>query len=223
MINFNDMGVERFSKDYKNMNPAMLELVQELYKENKQLPDLEQLSPSQLDQEIKNNTANAYTGLDLRLLKEKTIGQEGLLKDVLNGLLSTQEEIKQYKETTPKKKEINPKDPDMITKMLQALVDVPEETKKNVEHFTDKSVIEDLINKALVSSGAAVGITPLEADEFKPMTKEEYKLIPGKKQSYTKYYDQQVKIYNSEHPLSEQVNTIAEKLKNLPKNIREMK
>ena len=156
MMNFKDMGLEKFVRDYKDMNPDLLELSRELYKENKSLPDKYQLTNSQLDMEIRNNLGNAYTGLDLKNKKEALVKQEGLLQEILNGYDLVKQSIDEYSNKEKPEKDMNDKLNELATKAVQAVRDVPENTgvikdtaKKEVEHTTEviKSLVDSMIKK----------------------------------------------------------------------------
>jgi len=180
MMNFKDMGLEKFVRDYKDMNPDLLELSRELYKENKNLPDKYQLTNSQLDMEIRNNLGNAYTGLDLKNKKEALVKQEGLLQEILNGYDLVKQSIDEYSNKEKPEQDMNDKLNELATKAVQAVRDVPENVdvikeyvQREIEHQLDPAVMKNTIEQGLVAAGSAVGGTKLNADEI--MTKKQFK------------------------------------------------
>jgi len=172
MINFKDMGLEKFSKNYENMNPHLSELAKELYKENQKLPDKDRLSNAQLDLEVLNNTANAFTGLDLKNKNEGLVKQEILLQEILHDFNLTQQEVKDLKEKDLKEifnKVLN----DGATKATQAVQDVPEKVddltesiRKEVEHAIEVS------KEMALNVGNELGVVA-NADESRELTEEE--------------------------------------------------
>jgi hypothetical protein len=112
-----------------------------MYNDNTALPDLERLSETELDTAIKNSMMNSLTSEDLRVKNEALGSQDSLLKQVINGLLETKRDIDESKNGVPENevdKEVDPNNPDLITKVLQVMGDIPENTQKTAENLTER-------------------------------------------------------------------------------------